>query len=228
MRPAAQPRVESVVEPDVESVNVGLPRAVPWKGRQVVTSIFKEPVAGRVALRRLNLEGDQQADLKVHGGPDMAVYIYPADYYAFWRAQFPEMELPWGMFGENLTVWGLRDDTVYIGDHLQVGSAQLVVRSPRMPCYKLGMKFGRDDVLKLLFQNGLSGFYCAVLQEGDVAAGDLVKLLHRDESAVSVRDIVHLQGEGRYDADLLRRAVAVEALSQSWRETFLERLTNFS
>jgi len=224
MQPAAQPRVESVVE----SVNVGLPREVPWKGRQVVTSIFKEPVAGRVALRRLNLEGDQQADLRVHGGPDMAVYVYPAGYYAFWREQFPEMELPWGMFGENLTIWGLSDDTIHIGDQLQVGSAQLVVRSPRMPCYKLGMKFGRDDVLKLLFQNGYSGFYCAVLQEGDVAAGDPVKLLHRDERAVTVRDIVYLQGEGRYDADLLRRAVAVEALPQSWRETLLERLDLFS
>jgi len=224
MQPAAQPRVESVVE----SVNVGLPREVPWKGRQVVTSIFKEPVAGRIALRRLNLEGDQQADLRVHGGPDMAIYIYSADYYAFWREQFPEMELPWGMFGENLTIWGLSDDTIHIGDQLQVGSAQLVVRSPRMPCYKLGMKFGRDDVLKLLFQNGYSGFYCAVLQEGDVAAGDPVKLLHRDERAVTVRDIVYLQGEGRYDADLLRRAVAVEALPQSWRETLLERLDLFS
>jgi MOSC domain-containing protein YiiM len=232
MQPSSLPHmesaVESAVESVVESVNVGLPREVLWKGRQVVTSIFKEPVAGRVALRRLNLEGDQQADLRVHGGPDMAVYIYPADYYAFWRAQFPEMDLPWGMFGENLTIWGLQDDTVHIGDHLQVGSAQLVVRSPRMPCYKLGMKFGRDDVLKLLFQNGYSGFYCAVLQEGDVAAGDPVTLLHRDERAVSVRDIVHLQGESRYDADLLRRAVAVEALPQNWRETFLERLELFS
>jgi MOSC domain-containing protein YiiM len=138
------------------------------------------------------------------------------------------MELPWGMFGENLTVWGLRDDGVYIGDQLQVGSAQLVVRSPRMPCYKLGLKFGRDDVLKLLFQNGYSGFYCAVLQEGEVAAGDPVTVLHRDKHVVSVRDITRLQGEDRYDVDLLRRAAAVEALSQDWRDSFLERLTNFS
>jgi MOSC domain-containing protein YiiM len=224
MQPAAPPHVESLVE----SVNVGLPREVFWKGRTIRTGIFKEPVAGSVAIRRLNLEGDQQADLKVHGGIDMAVYIYPADYYAFWREQFPEMELPWGMFGENLTIWGVRDDTIHIGDHLQVGSAQLVVRSPRMPCYKLGMKFGRDDVLKILFQSGYSGFYCAVLQEGEVAAGDPVTLLRRDEHAVSVRDIVHLQGEGRYDFDLLRRAVAVDALSPSWRETFVERLTYFS
>jgi MOSC domain-containing protein YiiM len=220
MQPSPQMRVQSV--------NVGLPRQVLWKGRRVLTSIFKEPVAGRVAVRRLNLEGDQQADSEVHGGPDMAVYVYPADYYAFWREQYPAMELPWGMFGENLTVWGLRDDAVYIGDQLQVGSAQLVVRSPRMPCYKLGLKFGRDDVLKLLFQNGYSGFYCAVLQEGEVAAGDPVTVLHRDKHVVSVRDITRLQEEDRYDVDLLRRAAAVEALSQDWRDSFLERLTNFS
>src|SRR5215467_5114081 len=212
----------------VESVNVGRPREVSWKGRQVLTSIFKEPVAGRIAIKRLNLEGDQQADLKVHGGPEMAVYLYPAEYYAFWREQFPEMELPWGMFGENLTIWGLRDDTLYIGDQLQVGSAHLVVTQPRLPCYKLALKFGRDDILKRFFQSGFSGFYCAVLQEGEVAAGDSIRLLHHDEHEVSVLDIVHLEGEGFYDVDLLRRAVAVEALSQAWRDSFLQRLTRFS
>jgi MOSC domain-containing protein YiiM len=194
----------------------------------VRTGIFKEPVAGRVAVRRLNIEGDEQADFNVHGGPDMAVYVYPAEYYAFWRERYPAMELPWGMFGENLTIWGLRDDSVYIGDQLQAGSAQLVVRSPRMPCYKLGLKFGRDDVLKLLFRRGFSGFYCAVLQEGEVAAGDPIRVLHRDEHAVTVLDIVRLERERKRDVDLLRRAVAVEALSPSWREYFLKRLTELA
>jgi MOSC domain-containing protein YiiM len=212
----------------VESVNVGLPREVLWKGRTVRTGIFKEPVAGRVAVRRLNLEGDEQADLKVHGGPYMAVYVYPAEYYAYWRRRFPEMELPWGMFGENLTIWGVRDDGVYIGDQFEVGTARLVVTQPRMPCYKLGLKFGRDDVLKLMLRSGYNGFYCAVLQEGDVAAGDPIRLLHRDEHQVSVRDIVRLEGERKHDADLLRRAVAVEALSLSWREYFEERLTQLA
>ena len=212
----------------VESVNVGQPREVFWKGRIVRTGIFKEPVAGSVALRRLNLQGDQQADLTVHGGPDMAVYLYPAEYYAFWREHYPAIELPWGMFGENLTVWGLRDDTVYIGDRLQVGTAQLVVRSPRMPCYKLGLRFGRDDVLKIMLQSGFTCFYCAVLQEGAVAAGDLVRVLHRDEHAVKVLDIVRLERERKHDVDLLRRAVAVEALSPSWQDYFLKRLTELS
>ncbi|HEX6777175.1 MAG TPA: MOSC domain-containing protein [Ktedonobacterales bacterium] len=214
--------------PRVESVNVGLPREVLWKGRKVLTGIFKEPVAGRVALRQLNLEGDQQADLKVHGGPSKAVYVYPAEYYAFWREQFPEMDLPWGMFGENLTIWGVRDDTMHIGDQLQVGSAHLVVTEPRMPCYKLALKFGRDDILKRFFQSRFSGFYCSVLQEGKVAAGDPVTVQHRDEHAVSVLDIVYLEGDGYYDVDLLRRAVAVGALPLDWRDRFLERLTNFS
>jgi MOSC domain-containing protein YiiM len=194
----------------------------------VRTSIFKEPVAGRVAIRRLNLEGDEQADLKVHGGPYMAVYVYPVEYYAYWRMQFPDMELPWGMFGENLTIWGLRDDSVYIGDQFSVGTARLLVTQPRMPCYKLGLKFGRDDVLKLLLHTGYTGFYCSVLQEGDVAAGDPIRLLHRDEHQVSVLDIVRLEGERKHDADLLRRAVAVEALSPSWREYFEERLTKLT
>jgi MOSC domain-containing protein YiiM len=212
----------------VQSVNVGLPREVVWKRRCVLTGIFKEPVAGRVAVRRLNIEGDQQADLKVHGGPQKAVYVYPADYYAFWREQYPEMELPWGMFGENLTVWGVRDGTVHIGDRFQMGSAQFVVTEPRMPCYKLGLKFGCDDVLRILLQSGFSGFYCAVLQEGEVAAGDPVTLLHRDEQALRVRDITLLETEHKYDGDLLRRAEAEEALSQDWREYFAKRLAHIS
>jgi MOSC domain-containing protein YiiM len=140
----------------------------------------------------------------------------------------PPMDLPWGMFGENLTISGVLDDMVYIGDQLEVGSAQLLVTEPRMPCYKLGLRFGRDDVLKIFFQSGFSGFYCAVLKEGEVAAGDPVKWLHRDRHEVSVLDITRLEREGYYDLDLLRRAVEVEALSQDWRDTFLKRLSQFS
>jgi len=192
----------------------------------VRTGIFKEPVAGRVAVRRSNLEGDEQADLKVHGGPHMAVYVYPADYYAYWRAQFPDMELPWGMFGENLTTWGLRDNSVYIGDQFAIGTAHLVVTQPRMPCFKLGLKFGHDDVLKLLLHTAYTGFYCSVLQEGYVTAGDQIRLLHRDEHHVRVLDVVRL--ERKHDVGPLRRAVAAKALSPSWREYFEERLTQLA
>ena len=209
----------------VISVNVGLPREVVWKGRTVVTGIFKDPVAGRVAIRRLNLDGDRQADLTVHGGPDKAVYAYPAEHYSFWREQFPEMELPWGMFGENLTIEGL-DESVHIGDHYQVGSAQLMVTQPRLPCYKLGLKFRRDDILKRFLRSGLTGFYFRVLKEGEVAAGDPIRLLHSDERQVQVADITRLYREDKHNIDLMRRAVVVEALPESWRDYFLERLTH--
>ena len=208
----------------VLSVNVSLPREVVWKGRKVVTGIFKEPVAGRVTVRRLNLDGDRQADLSVHGGPAKAVYAYPGEYYAFWREQFPEMELPWGMFGENLTIEGLQEESVHIGDRFQVGSAHLMVTQPRLPCYKLGIKFGRDDILKRFLQSGLTGFYFAVLKEGEVAAGDPIRLLHRDEHEVKVADITRLYRKDRHNLDLLQRALAVEALPESWRDYFLERL----
>ncbi len=208
----------------VISVNVGQPREVDWKGQKVVTGIFKEPVVGLVAVRRLNLAGDRQADLTVHGGPEKAVYAYPAEHYAFWREQFPEMELPWGMFGENLTVTGLLEDAVHIGDRFQVGTAQLAVTQPRLPCYKLGLKFGRDDMLKRFLQSGLTGFYFSVLKEGEVAAGDAIRLLERDEHEVKVSDITRLYRQDKRNLSLLRRVVEVEALPEGWREYFQERI----
>jgi MOSC domain-containing protein YiiM len=214
----------------VISVNVGQPRKVVWKGQTVETGIFKEPVKGRIAVRRLNLGGDRQADLTVHGGLDKAVYAYPAEHHPFWREQFPEMKLPWGMFGENLTIKGFLEDTVHIGDHFRVGSARLMVTQPRVPCYKLGIKFGRDDILKRFLDSGMTGFYFAVLEEGEVAAGDSISLLHRDEHQVKVADIVLLYSQDKYNLDLMRRVVAVEALAEVWRNYFqhrIEKLTSF-
>ena len=208
----------------VISVNVGQPRKVLWNDQIVETGIFKEAVEGRVAVRRLNIDGDRQADLEVHGGLDKAIYAYPAEHYPFWREQFPEMELPWGMFGENLTLTGLLEDTVHIGDHFQVGSAKLMVTQPRLPCFKLGIKFGRDDILKRFLVSGMTGFYFAVLEEGEVAAGDTISLLHQDEHLVQVADIVRLYREDKYNLDLIRRVVAVKALPEEWREYFQERL----
>lgn len=207
----------------VISVNVGLPRAVTWEGQTVMTGIFKEPVEGRVTVGRLNIEGDRQADLTVHGGPEKAIYAYPAEYYQFWREQFPEINLPWGMFGENLTVEGLLDETVHIGDRFQVGSAQVIVTQPRVPCYKLGLKFGRDDILKRFLQSGLTGFYFAVLEEGEVAAGDRITLLQRDEHRVRVADIIRLYREDKYDLGLLQKVLAIDLLPEVWREYFRRR-----
>jgi MOSC domain-containing protein YiiM len=206
------------------SINVGRPRLVVWRGQSVSTGIFKEAVAGRVALRTLNLDGDRQADLTVHGGPTKAVYAYPSEHYEFWRAELPEMELPWGMFGENFTTEGLNESSVNIGDRFSVGSAELMVTEPRMPCYKLGIKFGRNDILRRFLASGRTGFYFSVLREGEVEAGDSIELLSRDEHDVTVADIVRLYARDRDDAQLMRRAIEVEALPDSWREYFRERL----
>ncbi|MFQ5993232.1 MAG: MOSC domain-containing protein [Nitrospiraceae bacterium] len=171
------------------SVNVGLPRTVTWKGKPVTTGIFKEAVEGRVKVRALNMDGDRQADLSVHGGRDKAVYAYPAEHYAFWKDQLPGVELPWGMFGENLTTEGLSEDTVHIGDRFRIGTVELIVTQPRMPCYKLGLKFGRSDMVKRFLSSGRSGWYFAVAREGEVGTGDAIELLHHDPNRVRVADM---------------------------------------
>ncbi len=208
----------------VVSVNVGLPREVLWKRRIVSTGIFKEPVVGRVRVRRLNLDGDRQADLFLHGGLEKAIYVYPADYYHAWREELPEMDISWALFGENLTVEGLRDDTVHIGDQFRIGSALVVVTQPRLPCYKLALRFGRDDMLKRFLLSGRTGFYLAVLEEGDIAAGDPVVLVKRDEQAISVAEITRLSLSEKQNLEALRRVVALELLPDSWRDFFQERL----
>ena len=161
------------------SINVGLPRIVMSDGKTVSTGIFKEPVAGRVMLRTLNLDGDQQADLSVHGGPSKAVYAYPCQHYEYWKREFPEMKLPWGMFGENFTTAGLFESELNIGDKFQVGSAIVMVTEPRLPCFKLGIKFGRTDIVKRFLASQRTGFYFAVLREGDVGAADRIELIER-------------------------------------------------
>ena len=208
----------------IVSLNVGRPRLVLWRGQSVSTGIFKEPVAGRVALRTLNLDGDRQADLTVHGGPSKAVYAYPSEHYEFWRAELPGTELPWGMFGENFTTAGLAESSVNIGDRFRAGSAELMVTEPRMPCYKLGIRFGRSDILRRFLASGRTGFYFAVLREGEVGAGDTIELVSRDGHGVTVADITRLYARACDDSALMRRAVEVEALPDSWRDYFRERL----
>jgi len=212
----------------VISVNVGLPREVTYKGKTITTGIFKEPVEGRARLRRLNLDGDRQADLSVHGGPSKAVYAYPIEHYEYWREQLPDVDLPWGMFGENLTVEGLREDRVNIGDRFRIGSAHVMVTEPRLPCYKLAAKFGRDDIIKRFLHSGRTGFYFAVLQEGEVGAGDDITLVSRDENAITVADITRLYVHDKDDVSTLRRAVQVEALPESWRAYFRKRIEKLS
>ena len=205
---------------------MGLPRLV-WRGEEPVsTGIFKEPVVGRVKLRTLNLDGDRQADLSVHGGPEKAVYLYPSEHYEFWKRELPDMDMPWGMFGENFTVTGLSEEQVRIGDQLEVGSALFAVTQPRMPCYKLGLKFGQDDILKRFLQSGRSGFYLSVLKEGEVAAGDSIKLTGTDTASVTVSDITLLYKHPNEFYDLRKRAADLPALPKSWRAYFNKQLSS--
>jgi MOSC domain-containing protein YiiM len=205
-------------------VNVGLPREVDWRGRRVTTSIWKAPVPGRVRVTPRNLEGDRQSDLSVHGGPDKAVYAYPSEHYDYWRRELPGMDLPWGAFGENLTTEGLLEGNVRIGDRLRAGSAELVVTQPRMPCYKLGVRFGRDDMVKRFLASGRSGFYLAVRAEGDVGAGDAIEFIARDDHEVTVADIAAVHTDDADNQVLLRRAVSLPALPESWRDYLRQRL----
>jgi len=206
------------------SINVGRPQLVIWNGEPVSTGIFKEPLAGRVMLRTLNLDGDRQADLTVHGGPEKAVYAYPAEHYDFWKRELPDMELPWGMFGENFTTEGMSETEINVGDKFRVGSAELMATQPRMPCYKLGIRFGRTDIIKRFLMSERSGIYFSVLKEGEVGAGDEFELLEKNASGVRVVDVTRLYSSDKKNVDLLRQAIASDALPSSWREYFQKRL----
>ena len=209
------------------SVNTGLPREVVWHNHSVLTGIFKDPVPGRVAVRRLNLDGDRQADLTVHGGEHKAVYCYPIAHYDYWRDELPGQSLPMGAFGENLTLESEMEDSVYLGDHLAIGSAEMIVTQPRMPCYKLGIRFGSDNMVKRFLVSARTGFYCRVAREGEVGAGDEIRLMARDSRPVSVAEITRLYVAKSYsgnDLAVLERALASSALPDSWKDYFRNRM----
>ncbi len=206
------------------SVNVGLPREVTWKGKIVRTGIFKEPINTRVMVRELNLDGDGQADLTVHGGVDKAVYVYPFEHYDYWRSELPDTELTPGIFGENFTVTGFKEEELNIGDRFKIGNVELMVTQPRLPCYKLGIRFGRPDMVKRFLASRRTGFYFRVLQEGEVVAGDTLELVSRDEHNITVADITKLYTRDKTDPELLHRAAQLEALPESWRDYFQEQI----
>ena len=206
------------------SLNVGLSREVKWDGKIITTGIFKNPVEGRIMLRTLNLDGDQQADLTVHGGVTKAVYAYPSEHYGYWRTELPGVDLPWGMFGENFTTEGLAESAVYIGDKFRIGDAEVLVTEPRMPCYKLGIKFGRADIIKRFLASRRTGFYFAVVREGMVGAGDAMELIGREQQDISVADITRLYAFEKNDVKSLRRALEVESLPESWKGYFRHQL----
>jgi MOSC domain-containing protein YiiM len=212
------------VSPTLISLQVGVPRTVLLNGEEVSTGIFKTAVKKRLRMRELNLEGDQQADLSVHGGQNKAVYAYPSEHYPFWKKQLPEMDFSWGAFGENLTTSGLLESAVCIGDRFTIGSAEVVVTQPRLPCFKLNLKFDRDDMVKRFLASHYSGFYLRVLREGEVGAGDEIIPVHRDENRVSVLDALRLHLRETDSSELRNRALHVEYLSPSWRKGFSEQI----
>jgi len=208
----------------IVSINVGLPREIEWQTKIVRTSIFKEPVSGTVRVTTLNLEGDRQSDLSVHGGVDKAVYVYPSEHYAYWRDELAEGRLSWGAFGENFTTDGLPEDAVYIGDRLRIGSAEFAVTQPRMPCFKLGIRFGRADMVKRFLQSGRTGFYLAVIKEGEASPGDSIQRLARDEHGVTVAEVANLYVADAASQELLRRVSELPALPAGWRDYFRKRI----
>jgi len=207
------------------SLNVARPRLVLYKGQSINTGIFKEPVLGAVTLRTLNLDGDRQADLSVHGGPYKAVYGYPSEHYEFWRQELPEANLSWGAFGENFTTKGLLENDLHVGDRMRIGTAIVMIRQPRTPCYKLAAKFQRDDMIERFLHSGRSGFYFSVEQEGVVEAGDAFEFLNRVPTAVTIAELNRLYADDRYNRELLEKAIATAALPEDWRDYLAKRVT---
>lgn len=204
------------------SVNTGMPAEIAHDGRTVVSGIVKAPVAGRVAVGRTGLAGDGQADLSVHGGPDKAVYAYPVEHYARWEVELRRDDLAPGRFGENLTVEGLEEGAVRIGDLLRADEALLEVSQPRMPCFKLGMRMGDPGFVRTFLQSGRTGFYLRVLEEGSLGAGDALVLERPAEGSMTVREVAALLLDGAA-ADDLDRGAALAALPLGWREMFGRR-----
>jgi len=207
------------------SVNVGLPRLLAWKGNTFETGIFKKPVSRRIMLRTTNLDGDRQADLSVHGGPNKAVYGYPSEHYEFWRTELPDHRLDWGAFGENFTTEGMLETRVSIGDRYRVGSAVIMVRTPRLPCFKLAAKFQRDDIIERFLHSGYSGYYFSVVEEGLVGAGDDLEFLGREAPPnLTIAEMFRLYISPSADLESLQRAVQVKLLPEGWRERFRARI----
>lgn len=208
------------------SVNIGRPRTVSHRGGVVSTGIYKEPVAGPVWVRRLNLEGDGQADLRVHGGADKAVYAYPVEHYAFWQDAVSRSGFVHGQFGENLTVGGLIEDAVYIGDVFRIGQALLQVSQPRAPCFKLGIRMSDEQFPARFVAANRTGFYLRVLEEGRVAAGDDIQRIEQAKDSISVRDAFRLRHGSDGTRPEYERAARIGALTPSWRAAFEKRITD--
>lgn len=206
------------------SVNVSQPKEVLYNGKRIKTGIFKEPVSGRTMMRRLNLDGDGQGDPTVHGGIHKAVYVYPIEHYRYWKQELGRDDLTYGKFGENLTVEGMLEDTVHIGDVFRIGEALVEVSQPRVPCFKLGIKMRDPQIVKPFLQSERVGFYVRVLEEGEVGAGDAIERTKVGEGQMTVKEIVHLRHFDDTNTTAAEKAANLPALTPSWRDSFKEIL----
>ena len=202
------------------SINVSQPKAVAFNGRDYQTGIHKRVRMGRVFLSKLGLDGDGQADLKAHGGPNRAVYCYPHEHYGFWAAELAREDFHYGQFGENLTLLGLLETSVCIGDSFRIGDAVIQVTQPRVPCYKLADKLGIPGFEKTFLQANRSGFYARVLQTGKMEAGDPIQQLEADPVGMSVAEVNRALYLDKGDLAAAERALQIEALSPGWRRSF--------
>jgi len=210
----------------IVSLNVGMPREVLWHGQPVTTGIFKSPTSERIRLRTLNLDGDRQADLTVHGGEHKAVYCYPVEHYTYWQKKLPGRDLPLGVFGENFTTKGMLEQDVHLGDRFAINDAEVVVTQPRLPCYKLGIRFQADDMVKKFLASRRIGFYVAVTREGSVAAGDEMIPVVQNASAISIANFLQLFLTKSFsDADRasLKELYALPSVPLDWKQYFRER-----
>ncbi|MGD1101777.1 MAG: MOSC domain-containing protein [Terriglobia bacterium] len=203
----------------VVSINVALPRVVSVHGKQIETGIFKIPVSGPIAVNKLNLQGDGQADLAVHGGPDKAVYLYSWDNILHWKKAWQRDDLGPGSFGENLTVEGLGENEVALGDEFAIGTACFVVTQPRLPCFKLALALETPSIPKTFLESGRTGFYLRVLHEGALQAGDpIYPLPSREPAKVTIAEFVELYRIQRATRDQIRKILSLAALPEEWKK----------
>ncbi len=208
----------------IESIQVGMPKTVVFRGKEITTGIFKDPVKGPVLLKTLSLVGDGQADLRVHGGVNKALYAYSLDTYPRWRKLRPDLEFTDGAFGENLSMSSLLEDSIYIDDVYELGLAVVQVTQPRFPCYKLGVKFKESKIIKQFMEFERPGVYFRVLKEGEINVGDELKLIKREEVLLSVLELFQIQSAEEVDKDRIREILQIDSLTDEWKADFQKML----
>ena len=210
----------------VISVNVSAVKEVLYRDQPITTGIYKEPVGFRVRVGELGLEGDAQADRRVHGGPDMAVYAYPVQHYAYWQSELDVKKYPFGQFGENLTVSGLREESVRVGDMFRIGSALLQVTAPRIPCYKLALRMEQPNSFILTFQkSGRVGFYLRVIEEGELGVDDPIERVQASDDAESIAGFLKEFTAQTPDPDRIEKILRSPGLPEPWAKHFQKRQT---